>query len=261
MEGLDEEHLGLIAASLYGSVTSPVERRVEVMERYWEVFDFAHARQKSGMEPLWGLVSEDRRVRLGPANEGPYRHGMYERLLPEELSSEIEDLWGSRMVPRSLERIVTEPFPHTAMAESFGPALKFWQGCALTAWFLCEGPYSRTDLAGIESYHRQELDALSNLGTPVDRRLFSELVAAESKLGPEIPLRVDRMEIEPGVDIKDELLRRHAPGGIRDPPRHDNGASQVVGKGTPPPLPLPLRRTRGPRSRGGFLQDDARPVR
>lgn len=202
VEGLDEEHLGLIAASLYGGVTSPVERRIEVMERYWEVFDSVHARQESGMEPLWGLVSEDRRVRLGPANEGPYRHSLYERLLPKKLSSEIEDMWGSKMVPRSPERLVTEPFPHTAMAESFGPALKFWHGCALTAWFLCEGPYSRTDLAGIESYHRRELDALNQLGTPVDGHLFSELIAAGSRLGPEMPLRVDQMEIEPGLTLE-----------------------------------------------------------
>ena len=140
------------------------------------------------MDPLWGLVSESRRVSLGAASEGPYRHGLYERLLPRKLLSEIEDAWGSKMLPRNPERIVTEPFPHAAMAEAFGPALKFWHGCALTAWFLCEGPYSRTDLPGIESYHRKELDVLGELGTPIDAGLFAGLVAAERRLGPPLPL-------------------------------------------------------------------------
>ncbi len=122
--------------------------------------------------------------------------------MPRELLSEIEDAWGSKMLPRNPERIVTEPFPHAAMAESFGPALKFWHGCALTAWFFCEGPYSRTDLAGIGSYHRRELDALGDLGTPVDANLFDELVAAERRLGPRLPLHHDRIELGSGLTLE-----------------------------------------------------------
>jgi hypothetical protein len=87
------------------------------------------------------------------------------------------------MSPREPARIVTEPFPHVRLADAFGPALRFWHGCALTAWFLCEGPSSRTDMAGLKDYHRRDLAELEDLGTPVDRDTFAELVAAERRLG------------------------------------------------------------------------------
>ncbi len=46
-------------------------------------------------------------------------------------------------------------------------------GHSNTGWFLCEGPYSRTDMVGLEVYHRYEVENPGALGTPpVDRRLF-----------------------------------------------------------------------------------------
>lgn len=75
-----------------------------------------------------------------------------------------------------------------ALAETMGPALKFWHGCALTAWFLCEGPYSRTNMVGLAEYYRKEIKALEELGTPVDGRLFEALIQAEERLGPPQPL-------------------------------------------------------------------------
>lgn len=201
LEGLDEEQIRLITASLYGGQDSPFERRLEVMLRYWEVFDSAHTRQRSGMEPLWGLVAEGRSLQLARWSETPYQELLYEHLLPDGLLSEVEELWGSKMLVRSPNRVVTEPFPHVAMAEAFGPALRFWHGCALTAWFLCEGSYSRTDMAGLEDYHHRELEDLEILGAPVDRWLFVELGEAEGRLGPEEPAYEQTMEIEvePGV--------------------------------------------------------------
>ncbi len=202
VEGLNEDQLRLITTSIYGAQNSPVERRLEAMRRYWEVFDSAHASQSSGMKPLWGLVAEGRRVELVRFDDAsPYQDRLYERLLPEELLSEIGQLWGTRMVSRSLERIVTEPFPHVAMAEALGPALRFWHGCALTAWFVCEGPYSRTDMAGLEEYHHRDLQELERLGVTVDRRLFADLLEAEERLGPEQPAHEQTIEfeIEPGV--------------------------------------------------------------
>ncbi len=37
---------------------APLEQRVAVLKRYWNIFDEIHARQKAGMKPLWGLVEE-----------------------------------------------------------------------------------------------------------------------------------------------------------------------------------------------------------
>lgn len=207
LEDLDEEQIRLITASLYGGQDSPVERRLEAMLRFWEVFDATHQHQRSDMEPLWGLVAEGRSLQLARWNETPYQERLYERLLPEGLLSEIDELWGSKMLVRSPNRMVTEPFPHVAMAETFGPALRFWQGCALTAWFLCEGPYSRTDMAGLEDYHRRELEVLEALGAPVDHRMFAELVEAEGRLGPEEPAyeETTEIEVEPGVTVQTSL--------------------------------------------------------
>ena len=60
-----------------------------------------------------------------------------------------------------------------------GAALRLWQGVGLTAWFLIEGPYSRTDLPGMRDYDRNEIQALSEVGTPADDGIFADLAATE----------------------------------------------------------------------------------
>jgi hypothetical protein len=195
--GISDEQLRLIAASLFGGEISPVEKRLSALRRYWQEFDALHARQRSGMEPLWGLVEEWEGFSLSaPQDDSPHREGLYRRVLPAELLEEISILWGTAMLPREPRKIVTEPFPHVRLAETFGPALRFWQGCALTAWFLCEGPYSVTDMAGLEHYHRRELADLEDLGAPVDRGMFAELVAGERRLGPPEPSYDETREVE-----------------------------------------------------------------
>ncbi len=222
-EGVSEEQLKLITASLFGGEISPVERRLSALARYWKAFDSLHARQGSGMEPLWGLVEDYPGFVLFRAegDDSPHRQGLYRRALPEDLLAEIGELWGSAMSPREPARIVTEPFPHIRLAETFGPALRFWHGCALTAWFLCEGPYSRTDMAGLEDYHRRDLAELEDLGTPVDRSMFAELVAAERRLGEPEPIYTEsqEIEVEPGVVIETSMShgsRREGFDTLRD---------------------------------------------
>ncbi len=205
---MSEEQLKLIAASLFGGETSPVERRLSALARYWEAFDSVHARQKSGMEPLWGLVEEYPGFIFRAENDGsPHRKGLYRRALPSDLLDEIDELWGSAMSPREPGRIITEPFPHARLAEIFGPALRFWHGCALTAWFLCEGPYSRTDMAGLEEYHRRDLAELEDLGAPVDRGMFAQLIAAEGRLGEPQPTYTETQEFEPNLTIETTMSR------------------------------------------------------
>lgn len=222
-EGVSEEQLKLIAASLFGGERSPVERRLSALARYWEAFDSLHARQESGMEPLWGLVEDYPEFVLFRAEEddSPHREGLYRRALPGDLLDEIEELWGSAMSPREPARIVTEPFPHVRLAETFGPALRFWHGCALTAWFLCEGPYSRTDMAGLEEYHGRDLAELKDLGAPVDRSMFAGLVAAEAQLGEPQPTHTEtrKVEVEPGLVIETSIghgSRREGFENLRD---------------------------------------------
>jgi hypothetical protein len=125
------------------------------------------------------------------------------------------------MLPRWPDRIVTEIAPHALMAETFGPALKFWHGVSLTAWFVSEGPYSRTDMAGLADYYADPLADLAQLGCPVDTSLFSQLIEAEARLGPPEPIKTESsaVEVAPGVKIEMNMnagSRRSGFEGLRD---------------------------------------------
>ncbi|MEB2285270.1 MAG: hypothetical protein OZ922_11390 [Myxococcales bacterium] len=204
--GIDIEEIDRMLATYWNQTdtVSPIDRRVQVLQRYWQVFDEIHARQQSGSPSLWGLVEEGGFVELDDAGPREARQsGSYRKLLPSDLVADIDKLWESIVEPRWPERIVSEPFPHAQMAKAFGAALQMWHGCALTAWFVCEGPYSRTGLDGLAEYHARDLTILKDLKCPVDESLFSDLVAAESKLGPPQPIYEDqsRSEVLPGIAI------------------------------------------------------------
>jgi hypothetical protein len=186
-QGIPTEEVQKIAAALWqqSGGASPIEERVSTLRRYWQSFDEIHARQSTGMKPLWGLVEESASIDLREINaNSPYQPKLYLEFLPQDLIQDIERLWGTIMLTKWPDRIVSEPFPHYLMVSTFGPALKFWQSCALTAWFICEGPYSRTDMAGLAHHERRELSELKEMQTPVDERLFEELIKAEGRLGP-----------------------------------------------------------------------------
>jgi hypothetical protein len=170
------------------------------------------------MQTLWGLIEAGPLIDYGDERDGRFDRNAPSRL-PTELQVDISTQWRTAMLPRWPERIVTCLAPQTMMASAFGPALTFWQGCGLTAWFLCEGPYSRTDMAGLADYHAKQLDALAALGCPVDSRLFDELVAAEKRLPEPDPIYTDDdnedagVEIAPGIAIR---IRVSTGGGRRN---------------------------------------------
>ncbi len=184
--------------------SSPVERRVAALRKYWSAFDEVHARQLPGKPSLWGLVDEGGFITFDDVWRSPYTPGLYRDFLSADLIVEIDRLWGTTVLERFPDRVVSEPFPHTAMAQTFGAALRVWHGCALTAWFLCEGPSSRTDMAGLSQYHAADVDILQELQCPIPRDLFEELRLGETKLGPpqEIVDRSSKTEVFPGVSIR-----------------------------------------------------------
>jgi hypothetical protein len=143
------------------------------------------------MHPLWGLV-EDAPYAIR-AGFGPVRQ-LYRRLLSPDVVEEVDRLWDGVILPRWPETIVSEPYPHHLMAETLGPAVSFWHGVALTAWFVCEGPTSRTTLPGLRAYYRRHLTELEQAGTPVHPSLFDELEHAERYLGPPQPVYSHRQE-------------------------------------------------------------------
>lgn len=158
---------------------TPVDEHVGALKTFWSHFDAIHSRQTSGMPSLLGLVEEDSNDWI-TLEELDYHPRLCRTLLPPNVIGEIERLWGSTVLPRWPDRIVSEILPHTIMAETFGVALRFWQESALTAWFLCEGSWARTDMAGLATYFQNALSELERLGCPIDPALFAELRKAEA---------------------------------------------------------------------------------
>ena len=190
---VDDVEAMLAAFMGQGSPVSPVERRVDVLSRWWTQFDAVHARQTAGMQTLWGLVEEGAdALGYGP---GPLP-GLYRQLLSPDLVGEVDQLWDGISLPRWPETIVSEPYPHRLMAETLGPAVRFWHGVALTAWYVCEGPYSRTPLSGLRNYHDRDLATLAEAGTPIHPSLFDELDSAEQHLGPPQDLESQLHELQ-----------------------------------------------------------------
>ncbi|MGK5533144.1 TerD family protein [Streptomyces sp. URMC 129] len=166
-----------------GSSVSPVQERAAALHDWWAGFDHAHAVQSRGMPSLWGLVDQDLMV-LSRTERG-FTPRLYRQRLPSEVLELVGRLWETVTLQRHPGSIVSNPRPHQTMAEALGPAVEFWHGVGLTAWFVCEGPYSRTTLDQVDRYYSRPLAALRAAGCPVDAAFFRELRAAEQSLGPE----------------------------------------------------------------------------
>jgi hypothetical protein len=177
---------------------SPVEMRVEALKRYWNAFDDVHARQRSGDRPLWGFLYESLSIEMRDLDDEVRSPGLYRKLLPAAVIDEVERLWGTEVLSRWPERLVTNPEPFEHVNAILNPALTFWHECALTAWYVCEGPWSRTDIPSMEQYYARKLAELNDLGFPVDRALFADLHAAERRLGPEQTIYADESEHDVG---------------------------------------------------------------
>lgn len=181
--GLPTDEVERMLAAYLGQTagSSPVEERVAAMRRWWGEFDELHARQRPGMMPLWGLVDEGLVALDNERAPVPY---LYRQLLSPDLTAEIDRLWDGVTLARWPERIVSEFHPHQQLAEAFGPAVELWNGIALTCWFVCEGPMSRTTLGALGKYHHRQVVALNEMGFPIDRAIFRELEHAENRLSP-----------------------------------------------------------------------------
>lgn len=180
--------------------TGGVHDRVAVMRSFWNSFDATHRSQATGQQSLWGFIEDHETVSLDSASELTgsdwYHPGLHRRLLPAGILASIEQLWDGAFLPGHPVAIVTAISPYARMCDAFGPALRFWHGVALTAWFVTEGPRSRTDIPGLEAYYEKDLREMRDLGCPVDPSLFSALLAAEKRLGePESIYEPDPKEV------------------------------------------------------------------
>jgi hypothetical protein len=173
--GVDAAEVQRIVASLWGGAgtSSPIERRIVAMERVWEVVDTLHADEPAAAVFRWDLMGHpDAHHRELAAH---VRH-LAQELLPFEVNSEIEELWGTCVDERFPDGVVTCKFPHAACCEAFGPALAFWDGIALPTLANDHGHYYRAR-HGRASPDRL-LTAMDGLGYPVDPEFFTDLAAA-----------------------------------------------------------------------------------
>jgi hypothetical protein len=108
-----------------------------------------------------------------------------QRWFPEALLHDVQGLWGTKVLPRFPDRLVTQSQPLSATWIAFGPAIEYWHRAGLNAWGICEGSWSHTELANSEEYVAKAGAQLAAAGFPADTRMFDELRAAESQLGPE----------------------------------------------------------------------------
>lgn len=213
-----EKMLGALWAG--GQQASPVQQRVTVLKSYWQHFDEIHARQASGMPSLWGLVEEGSSAQLEAADKEPsrpdwYSHECYRTLLPADLLQKIETLWDGVCLVGYPGAIVSAASPYGLMAETLGPALRFWHGVALTAWFVAEGPMSRTDVAGLANYHARDVAELDALECSIDPKLFEDLIAVEARLGAPRPMPgAETQYTVDGVTVTMTTMTRSRRGGF-----------------------------------------------
>ena len=190
-----EEHQQALLDALCkpsGGMT-PVEERLGVLRRYWSCFSDIHACQQPSHRSLFGLVETKGRntpesvptvdwvdgQESWSSTENPYQQGLWSELLPDELQADLTRLWSGIVNPRNFEQTLPAPFPHGLMAEAFGPALRFWHGCAVTAWFCSEGT-SWFSMEGLAQYHQHSLTEMNKIGCPVNTGLFAELTKVEA---------------------------------------------------------------------------------
>lgn len=213
--GIPEDEIHAMLAAFLGGPTSlsPVEERVAALRNWWTAFDQAHAAQRPGMRSLWGLV-DDSIMAFVPDDHG-FTQQLYRQVLPAAVNEQVDRLWQSVTLQRHAKSIVSNPQPHQLMAETLGPALEFWHGVALTAWFVCEGPYSRAPLSGVADYYSRPLAALRDTGCPVSPDLFEELRTAERHLGPEEAIVKRRSELPVDTDVGSFSLTMSYSSGSR----------------------------------------------
>ncbi|WP_456302818.1 hypothetical protein [Streptomyces mirabilis] len=213
--GIPEDDIHAMLAAFLGGPTSlsPVEARVAALRDWWTAFDPVHAVQRPGMRSLWGLVN-NKLMAFGPDEHG-FTQQLYRQLLPASVNEQVDRLWQSVTLQRHAKSIVSNPRPHQLMAETLGPALEFWHGVALTAWFVCEGPYSRAPLSRVADHYGRPLTALRAADCPISPDLFEELRIAELHLGPEEAIVKERRKLPVGTPIGSFTLTMSQSGGSR----------------------------------------------
>lgn len=170
--GISLEEINRIKRAGEKSSTSKfsMEERTEVLTQFWREFENFHNQQTPGMASLWGLSER------GYGGFGPWDvAGAKQAYISNEIDQKIKTLWGNNLLLKYPNRIVSSLNPYHRMSAAFGPSLRFWENCSLTAWYVCEGAASRTKIDGLAEYLQKEIFYLNKIDCPINTVMFDEL--------------------------------------------------------------------------------------
>lgn len=102
---------------------------------------------------------------------------------PTEFVDPVNSLWGTMVIPRWPEVIVSESYPTARMGEAFGPALDLWDRVGAACWKASEWG-EETPLAELPPRVTDHMRQLADFGCPMNPALFDELREVERQLGP-----------------------------------------------------------------------------
>lgn len=197
-----------------------IVERLSVLRAWWEHADAAWAAQPAGAPTLWGMTPARRHP--GERVLGPSDHTHPTPAFAG--SPQAAALWGTRTDKRAPEILVPEADPMAAMAEILGAPYAFWEGIALTVYYLTHGPYSRTSLEDASVYYDRQVAQLAAADAPVDPTLWADLTRAagndEARLRSpgsiSIQITVDAVGGSQDSDSADSLQLASAFTAMRD---------------------------------------------
>lgn len=159
-----------------------IAHKLGFLRRYWDRFDQLHAQHKHGMNQLTGLIPS--RFLLLDAAPADARTGS--DAFPKDFVDPVTSLWGTMVVSRWPDVIVSEPFPAARMAEAFGPALELWDRVSAACWKASEWSEENA-LSELPQRLADHVRQLSDLGCSFDTAIFDELREVERHLGTPQP--------------------------------------------------------------------------
>lgn len=178
--GLAAEDVKQMLAAFWqrSEANSPAEERVAAMKRFWDEFD----RHLEALDPDINERPEAIQTRPQYWIRG-HRTGANAESswLSTSLLQEVHRLWGTVVLPRWPDRLVTGLEPHLVSTEAFGVALTFWYFVSSSVRRATSFGYAnaQADIAKLEAARQSHVESLASLGAPVDASLFSELRALE----------------------------------------------------------------------------------
>jgi hypothetical protein len=173
----DAAPMAIPTTALPSAPPQAVTERIDVLRRWWQLYDDERAALRGGagrfpelVPPRWEYANPD-------AHDRPLMPESYRAWLPVELTEEVERLWGTTILPREPTVLISEAKPFRRFAELLHPAIDVWDELIKTCWSLCIGGWA-LPLNGLETQQAKARRGLAELETPIDTAVYRDLCDA-----------------------------------------------------------------------------------